>query len=194
MYKANNRKSEYPIDPFFLNRWSPRAFSTEPIADETVLTILESAHWAPSCFNEQPCTFIIANTAETRNVFYEFLVDSNRLWADKAPVLIAIISKKNFARNGKVNAWHSFDCGTAWGYLTMEAYRQDLITHCMGGFKKDLAAKLLEIPEDYQVEVIIALGKHADLSVLPAELQEQEVPSGRKALQDVVFTGKWTAR
>ena len=41
-------------------RWSPRAFTGDPIPDETLLTMFEAARWAPSCFNLQPWRFLYA--------------------------------------------------------------------------------------------------------------------------------------
>ena len=54
MSKMNTRISDYPIDPMFLERWSPRAFTGEPLAEADLLTMLEAARWAPSCYNAQP--------------------------------------------------------------------------------------------------------------------------------------------
>src|SRR5690606_33081727 len=61
MTKANSRQSEYPIDPLFLERWSPRAFTGEAMPADDLLTILDAAHWAPSASNFQPWRFIYAH-------------------------------------------------------------------------------------------------------------------------------------
>lgn len=60
MTKANCRESEYPIDPMFLERWSPRAFTGEIIEETQLLTLLDAAHWAPSSSNMQPWRFLYA--------------------------------------------------------------------------------------------------------------------------------------
>ncbi len=54
------RKADYPIDPTFLGRWSPRAFTPEPMPQAALLTSLEATRWAPSSFNAQPWRFIYA--------------------------------------------------------------------------------------------------------------------------------------
>ncbi|AXC16329.1 Nitroreductase family protein (plasmid) [Acidisarcina polymorpha] len=51
---VNGRIADYPIDPVFLERWSPRAFTAEPTAEEMLLTMLEAARRAASSFNAQP--------------------------------------------------------------------------------------------------------------------------------------------
>ena len=49
--------NEYPVIELIKNRWSPRAFSSNPVEEETIMSLLEAARWAPSCFNEQPWNF-----------------------------------------------------------------------------------------------------------------------------------------
>ena len=57
---TKQRKSDYPIHEMFLNRWSPRAFTGEPITQEELLTMLEAARWAASSYNSQPWRFLYA--------------------------------------------------------------------------------------------------------------------------------------
>lgn len=187
MYDITIRKSEHAIDPFFINRWSPRAFSTESIDDADLAAIIEAAHWAPSCFNEQPWFFHIAKSTEAKQLFTNFLTESNQVWAKNAPILIALISEKLFSKNSKENRWHSFDCGTAWGFLSMEANRRGYITHAMGGFNQHLASQTLNLSQDQRVETIIALGRHGDPALLPKSLQEREIPSLRKSLSEIML-------
>ena len=54
------RSADYPIDAQFIQRWSPRAFDPQPIAEETLLSFLEAARWAPSAYNSQPWRFLYA--------------------------------------------------------------------------------------------------------------------------------------
>jgi len=48
---VNGRTADYDIDPIFLERWSPRAFTGEAISDAELFRIFEAARWAPSSFN-----------------------------------------------------------------------------------------------------------------------------------------------
>jgi len=54
MSQSNSRVAEFPVDPQFLNRWSPRAYTGADISEETVLSFIEAARWAPSSYNAQP--------------------------------------------------------------------------------------------------------------------------------------------
>ena len=57
---ATPRIADYAINEQFINRWSPRAFTAEPISEETLLSFLEAARWAPSAYNSQPWRFLYA--------------------------------------------------------------------------------------------------------------------------------------
>lgn len=187
MTPINSRKSEFQVQNFFINRWSPKSFSVEPINEQDLWAILEAAHWAPSCFNEQPWRFYVAKSDEMKANFVAFLAEGNRNWAQNAPVLVAIVSKLTFSRNDKPNRWNAFDSGTAWGYMTMEAYQRGYVTHAMGGFNKEQAKNVLCLTEDYQVQAIVAVGKYAIQDSIPEEERKQETISTRKPTSEVTF-------
>lgn len=168
-------------------RWSPRAFSTEKIDDKDIMGLLEAARYAPSCFNEQPWRFIVAKSDEELDKMRSIIVDSNRVWADNAPVLIMLLSKKSFEHNDKENYWHMFDAGTAWGYMSIEGERRGLITHAMGGFKRKKSREIYNIPEDYSILTVVAVGKYGEKDKLPEELKKMEQPGTRKNIQSLTF-------
>ncbi|WP_028548594.1 nitroreductase family protein [Paenibacillus sp. UNC451MF] len=183
-----HRKSEYPVNPVFLNRWSPRAYSNQKVSDADLLTVLEAARWAPSSFNDQPWRFIVAKTDEQLAVFHQFLNEFNRSWANKAPVLVLIASDKTRA-NGDANPAHTFDAGTAWGYLALQAKLLGLATHAIGGFDKAQARTLLNVPDEFDLHAVVTIGYQGDASLLPEPLQQREVPNERRPLQEIIFEG-----
>ncbi|KAJ52504.1 nitroreductase [Clostridium tetanomorphum] len=186
------RNFKYDIMKEIQNRWSPRAFKNETISKDDLLPLIEAARYAPSCFNEQPWKFIIAYKEEQLNTMRSVLLDSNRLWADRAPSFIMIISKKIFSLDGKENYWSKFDAGTAWGYLSLEAEKMGFITHAMGGFKKDLAREKFNIPDDYDILTIIAVGKLGEKDTLPTDdLRDREKPGLRKPLEDIFIEDRF---
>lgn len=187
---AQYRQPEQAVDPAFLNRWSPRAFKSDPLPSELLLTVLEAAKWAPSASNEQPWRYIVARTPDTLAKFYTFINPGNLEWCRKAPVLLLAISNKMSSR-GTNNRAHAFDAGTAWGYLALEASRHGLITHAMGGFQPDQARDALGIPEEYELHAVIAIGYRGDKSMLNDQQQEREVPSGRRPLHSSLFEGEF---
>lgn len=184
------REFNYDIMQEIKERWSPRAFSSEKISWEEIMAVLEAARYAPSCFNEQPWRFIIADDEESHGKMRNILAEANQVWANAAPVLIAILGKKAFEYNGKDNFWHLFDSGTAWGYLSLEAQRRGLATHAMGGFSKKGLKEAFNISDDYDVIAVVALGRPGDKEKLPQALQEKEEPASRKSLQDLILPNK----
>jgi nitroreductase len=184
------RKAQAPADPQFIERWSPRAFSPEPLPAETLATLFEAARWAPSCFNEQPWLFLYATTPEDKAPFLSCLVEFNRIWAGKAPVLAFVLAKRSFAKNGNPNRWAPFDAGAAWMSLALQAHGLGLCTHAMAGFDEDRVYEVLQVPRDkYEVMAAIAIGKRGDPDGLPAEVLKDEAPNERKALGQVAWEG-----
>jgi nitroreductase len=184
-----HRRADYPIDPVFLNRWSPRAFSPEPIDDETLMSVFEAARWAASSFNEQPWRFLLARSDEDRKKFLDFLSPANQVWARNAPVLVLLIAKKTFSHNGSANRVHQFDVGTCSGYMSLQATMNGLYAHGMAGFDPDMARATLGIPSDFELMAVFAIGRRGDESLLPEDVRAREVPSGRRPVQESVMEG-----
>ena len=49
----------------------------------------------------------------------------------------------------------------------------------------------LGVPDDYSVEMMIALGRPGKIEDLPEPLRARETPSDRKPLEEIVFEGKF---
>jgi len=45
-------QAQYPIHDLLQKRWSPRAFSAQPVESDKLRSLFEAARWAPSSFNE----------------------------------------------------------------------------------------------------------------------------------------------
>ena len=116
------RTSEYPIDPLFLDRWSPRAMSGERLTDAELMTLFEAAHWAPSSGNSQPWRFLYAHR-ETEHwpLFFDLLNDGNKTWCHRAAALILLISRTTHEKSGRVLVTHSYDTGSAWMWMSAAA-------------------------------------------------------------------------
>src|SRR5690625_2898725 len=185
------RQADYDIDPMYIKRWSPRAFSSSEVEEDKLYSIFEAARWAPSAANLQPWRFVLAKTKADKENFFSFIDDKNIEWCKNAPVLVAIISKTTRNEKGDLNITHAFDTGTAWGYLTLEAKRQGLITHGMGGFDRKKAKEVLGVPEEYDVQAIFAVGYYDPSVELPEHHEKREVPSGRNPIASFVFEGKF---
>ena len=91
------RKSDYPIDARILNRWSPRAMSTDLLEDDQLMRLFEAARWAPSSYNEQPWCFIYGKRGTKHwDRLFNLLVPYNQSWAKNSSFLILVISRNRF--------------------------------------------------------------------------------------------------
>lgn len=191
----NMRQSKYNVNPLFLNRWSPRSFIPTDISDEELYRLFEAARWAPSSFNGQPWRFIYAKrNTENWNKFLNLLIDFNRSWAKNASVLILVISRKTFEYNKKPSLTHQFDTGAAWENLALQATYQGLATHGMEGFNYEKAREELNVPVDFDILAMVAVGKQGNKDLLSTELQEREFPSDRKPLKDIIMEGSFVVK
>jgi nitroreductase len=191
MAKGNEkRKADYPINPLFLDRWSPRAMSGEEIPLEELLVLFEAARWAPSSYNNQPWRILFARRGtEHWPLFFDLLVDPNKTWAKSAAALVVFISKTTFDFNGEPSITHSFDTGAAWENLALQGALKGFVVHGMQGFDYEKAKSALKIPDGFRVEAMVAIGRPGRKEDLPEKLRERESPNDRRKLSETVFDG-----
>jgi len=194
MTESNTRKADHPIDPMFLDRWSPRAFTGEPISQDEFFTMLEAARWAPSSGNAQPWRFIygLRGTPAFERLL-DLLVPGNAVWAKNASALVFFVSKKTgVTPSGKVveHHTHSFDTGTAAGFFALQVRHMGWYAHGMWGFDHERAYTELKVSTDYRIEAAYAVGRHGDPASLPENLAEREKPNDRRPLSEMVFEGE----
>ena len=190
------RSPDHDIAPLFINRWSPRALSGDAIEQAELFALFEAARWAPSANNSQPWRFIYAlKSSPSWPQFFDLLNENNQRWAVNASALIVLVSKTTHLRKDAAEASplysHSFDAGAAWASLAFQAEHAGWRTHAIGGFDKVKAKEALRVPDGYRIEVAIAIGKQAERSSLPLELQEREQPSSRKPVHQFVAEGRF---
>ena len=186
-----HRKPGHDVLPLFVNRWSPRSMTGEPISDGDFLALFEAARWAPSSFNAQPWRFIVARRQDSATFakFVDLLAPANQEWAKDAAVLVVVVSRKTFERNNKPSITHAFDAGAAWENLALEATRRGLVTHGMEGFDYGRAKTELGIPDDFEVNAMIAIGKRGPKEKLSERTRAMEQPNDRKPLKEILFQG-----
>lgn len=191
MSDLNQRQANHDIDPMYIERWSPRAFSTKAVTKDQLHNLLEAARWAPSAGNFQPWSFIYAYEEAEREKFLSFINASNISWCHRVPAFILVLSRKTINKEGIINPYASFDAGAAWAYLSLEAHRQGLITRAMGGFSKEKARIVLGVPDEYELEVVIAVGYHDPEAELNERDAKRERASDRKTLEQISFEGRF---
>ncbi|HEX3376083.1 MAG TPA: nitroreductase family protein [Candidatus Acidoferrales bacterium] len=193
----NNNKTaatQFPIHEIISQRWSPRAFSERPVEPEKLISTLEAARWAASSANEQPWALLVATSDDRKNydAVAGVLVDSNRSWAEKAPVLILAFAHTQFAKNGNPNRYAFHDVGQAVANLSLQATSMGLTVHQMAGFNAEAARERFAVPTDWQPVSVMALGYPGDPESLGENLRQREIAERqRKPLETFVFAGSW---
>lgn len=187
-------QTDYPILDILRRRWSPRSFSDQTLESEKLLSLFEAARWAPSSFNEQPWSFIVATKQklEEHARLLSCLAEKNQQWARLAPVLMVSVAKLNFEKTGKPNRHAFHDVGLAVGCMVVQATSLGLFVHQMAGFSPDKVAELYNLPDNFEPVAAIAIGYGADVTNLPEPFRESELgPRSRKPIASFVFEGQW---
>ena len=196
MHDIKMARPDRPVHELAIRRWSPYAFDDRPVAADDLASIFEAARWAASSYNEQPWRYIVA----TRDNPEEFervascLVEANRAWASRAPVLALTAVSLRFAKNDRPNRAAHHDLGIASACLTFEATARSLSVHQMIGILPDRARELFDVPEGFEVLTALAIGYAGDPDALDGGLGERDrTERTRRPLDEFVFTGRWGA-
>lgn len=187
-----------PVSPqvheIIRERWSPVGFDVRPVEPEVLRSLLEAAQWAPSSYNEQPWSFLVATREqpEEHARLLDCLVPGNQEWARQAPVLMLSIAKLAFDRGGKPNRHAYYDVGQAAAQLVLQATALGLAAHQMAGFDAEKARATFGIPEGHDPVAAVAVGYPGDPEALPESLRGRDLaPRRRKALRELAFSGRW---
>jgi nitroreductase len=186
--------TDHPVHELIAARWSPYALADRPVSPEDLRSLFEAARWAPSSYNEQPWSYLVAtrdNTEEYERLL-SCLVEGNRTWAKAAPVLALGCTSLNFARDGRPNAAAVHDLGLASANLVLEATARGLAVHQMIGILPERAREVYAIPAGVQPLTGLAIGYAGDPAALPENLRARDAARRpRKPLSAFVFAGKW---
>lgn len=192
--KHKEAQTQAPINTLIRTRWSPRAFQAEAPPFDNLVTMLEAARWAPSCFNEQPWRFIlgIKDRGDSYRKILDSLIGFNQEWARHAPILLLAVAKARFSANDKPNDHHAYDTGAAMGFLSLQAAEFDIHVHQMAGFDSDRARENFAIPDGFQPLAAAAVGYRGEPQMLNEKQQRAEVEKReRRDWKETCFEDTW---
>ena len=190
----NGRTADHPVAPMFLERWSPRAFTGEPIPQDTLLTIFEAARWAPSSGNMQPCRLVWARRDTPHwPTLLDLLNAGNQGWCARAAALVAVVAKTTTppGQDGteKPSRSHAFDTGAAWMAMALQAQALGWSAHGMLGIHLGRIPQALRLPLDHEVQCLVAIGRRGDPAILDEQTRAREMPNGRHPQHAFVHEG-----
>ena len=176
---------ELEVLPEIQNRRSRRAYSSTPLESEKIQSLFEAARWAPSSLNEQPWVYIYAtkDQPELWNKLLSVLNEGNITWASDAPLLILSLYRKNLLRNNQPNGSAKYDLGGANAFLSLQATSLGLNVHQMGGYDRQKAKDVLNIPDSFDFGVMMAIGYPGDPATLSENLKQREVAPRERYIQ-----------
>ncbi len=151
---------------FVKTRQSVRSYTEQRVEHEKIEKCLEAARLAPSANNSQPWKFIVVDDEELKNKVakktFSSIVPFNR-FALQAPVLIVVITEKSNVASQVGGAikkiqFNLVDIGIAVEHFCLQAVEENLSTCILGWFNKKGVKKVLNIPKNKDVDIVITLG------------------------------------
>lgn len=177
----------------FFRRYSKRSYLNTPVPDDSLMRVLEAARWAPSCSNNQPWRFVVVREAGRLTAFREALSRGNH-WARTAPILIAVAARHedDCVRGDDAMRYHLFGCGLAVENLLLASVEEGLMAHPMAGYNAPAVRAALDIPEEYNVVTVIALGYEGPIDLLDERTRAKDEKNRvRKPFEETVAWDFW---
>ena len=166
-----------------LRRESCRDYAAIPVEREKLENMLECARLAPSACNSQPWNFTVVTKKETAAELAKCLQDLGmNKFTDNCPAFIVINEEKATLASRIAGALHSqhyaqMDIGIVVSHLALSAAELGLSTCILGWFDEDKLRKLLDIPKDKRIRLVLAVGYQNE--------QKEPRAKKRKAMEDI---------
>ena len=172
------------LEKVIQDRRSVRKYQEKPVEREKINACIEAARLAPSACNSQPWHYIVIDDPKVKEDFCKEAfsgVYAMTKWAEKAPVLVAVVSDKgnftsrigNFFRRTE---FYLVDQGISGEHFVLRAQDLGLGTCWIGWLNSDKAEKFFHLPKSKKIEHLIAVG-------YPAETPD---PRPRAKLEEMV--------
>lgn len=179
------------LNQLIQTRQSVRRYSATPVEPEKLQQCLEAARQAPSASNSQPWKFIIVDQEPLRTEVAKATFSDIQLinkYTLQAPVMVVIVMEKaklitRLAMLVKKKEWPLIDIGITAEHFCLQAAELGLGTCMIGWFEEDKIKKLLQIPSDRSIGLLISLGYAVDGYPLRTKI--------RKPMGDILTYNKY---
>lgn len=147
-------------------RESVRRYQDKEVEREKITKIIEACRISPSACNSQPWKFVVVDEPELKNrlakTTYDFVAQFNR-FVPRAPVIVALVIERptwfaNIGGKMKEKDFSFIDNGIVASYFCLQAAELGLGTCMLGWFNEKKAKKMLNIPENKRISLLITLG------------------------------------
>lgn len=168
-----------------MSRYSTRKFLEKEVSTEMLAKIFEFARLAPSSGNTQCWKFIIVTDKDKKEKIAKACLD--QVWVASAPVLVVVCNQysKVISLYGKLGDVFSVqDCAIISSYIQLLAVDHGLGSCWVGAFDGETVRNILQIPDDVNPDVILALGYPA----------EENYTRNRSEIEYLSFFEKWGSK
>ncbi len=127
-------------------RYSVRAYRKDPVEEDKLRRVLESARMAPTACNLQPFQVIVIHSAGRE---HELLRIYPREWFVQAPLILCVCGQPRNAwvrKDGR--NYFETDAAIAMDHMILAAAAEGLGTCWIAAFDADAAREVLRIPGD----------------------------------------------
>jgi len=173
-------------------RRAKRALSEKKIPDEIIRRIMTAATYAPSCFNNQSWRFLVATDDGALEKVHGALSGGN-YWVKKASVVVVVATKPDIdCQLSDRRDYAFFDCGLATENLMLQSFKEGLYAHAIAGFDPLKVKEAFNIPDEYIVITLVAVGYPGDDASLSDKHKELEHSRRiRKPEAEVISYNAW---
>lgn len=154
-------------DIIIKNRSYRRFYGDHKISSETLRELVDLARLSPSAANLQPLKFYLSSTTKTNKIIFPTLAWAGYIKNWDSPVeeerpsaYIIILGDKSSPRKME------YDVGIAVQSILLGAVEKGLGGCIFGSIKRKFLAEKLNIPDKYEIMLIIALGKPKEKVVI----------------------------
>jgi nitroreductase len=165
-----NPPGNMTFNELILSRQSVRRYAATPVESEKINLCLEAARLAPSASNSQPWKYIVVDQEPLRTELAKATFSDIQLinkFTLQAPVMVVIVMEKaklitRLAMLVKKKEWPLIDIGITAEHFCLQAAELGLGTCMIGWFDEDKIKKLLQIPSDKSIGLVITAGYAVD--------------------------------
>ncbi|MCI0520996.1 MAG: nitroreductase family protein [Chloroflexi bacterium] len=160
-------------------RYSVRAYKSDPVEEDKLRQVLEAARLAPTAANRQPFQIIVAYTAGRQEALGRIY---QKPWFVQAPLLICAcgVPRQAWVRFDQ-RRYLDVDVAIVMDHLILAAANLGLGTCWVAAFNAPAARQALELPDEVEPLIFTPLGYPAD----------ERGPKERKPLEELVRYERW---
>ncbi len=141
-----------------------RRFKEQAIAESILIKLVDTARLAPSSGNQQPLEYITVLSKEKKSALFPLLKWARYIKPDDTPpegkrpaaYIIVLINRNVMSKGG------GHEVGAAVQNIILAALEDDIGSCWLRSIDRQEIQKLFGVPEHFEIDSVIALGKPAE--------------------------------